>query len=163
PRPRLRAEHPVRRGARALRGVVSGRGPPGLRVLHVAGARPNFVKVAPLVRAFAARGAEAPLVHTGQHYDEAISRLFLGELGLPLHAVNLEVGRGSHAEQTAAVMVRFDRVLTELAPDLVLVVGDVNSTMACAVTCAKRLVRVAHVEAGLRSFDRTMPEEVNRV
>jgi UDP-N-acetylglucosamine 2-epimerase (non-hydrolysing) len=134
-----------------------------MKVIHVAGARPNFMKIAPLVRAFTARGAEAPICHTGQHYDERMSRLFFDELGIPRPAVNLDVGSGSHAAQTAAVMTRFEPVVLAEKPDLVLVVGDVNSTMACALVCAKLLVPLAHVEAGLRSFDRTMPEEVNRV
>lgn len=133
------------------------------KVLHVAGARPNFMKIAPLVRAFEARGAAAPICHTGQHYDAAMSRLFFDELSIPRPAVNLEVGSGSHAAQTAAVMSRFEGVLAAEKPDVVVVVGDVNSTMACALVCAKLLVPVAHVEAGLRSYDRTMPEEVNRV
>jgi UDP-N-acetylglucosamine 2-epimerase (non-hydrolysing) len=121
------------------------------------------MKIAPLVRAFEARGALAPICHTGQHYDAAMSRLFFDELSIPRPAVNLEVGSGSHAAQTAAVMARFEGVLADQRPDLVVVVGDVNSTMACALVCAKLLVPVAHVEAGLRSYDRTMPEEVNRV
>jgi UDP-N-acetylglucosamine 2-epimerase (non-hydrolysing) len=133
------------------------------KVLHVAGARPNFMKVAPLVRAFAARGAEAPICHTGQHYDEKMSRLFFDELGIPRPFVNLDVGSGTHAAQTAAVMERFEAVLVAEKPDFVVVVGDVNGTMACALVAAKLLVPLAHVEAGLRSFDRTMPEEVNRV
>ena len=133
------------------------------KVLHVAGARPNFMKIAPLVRAFEARGVAAPICHTGQHYDATMSRLFFDELSIPRPAVNLEVGSGSHAAQTAAVMSRFEGVLLDQKPDLVVVVGDVNSTMACALVCAKLLVPVAHVEAGLRSYDRTMPEEVNRV
>jgi len=106
---------------------------------------------------------DAPICHTGQHYDERMSRLFFDELGLPSPAVDLEVGSGSHAAQTAAVMQGFERVLSDLAPDLVVVVGDVNSTVACALVAAKEGVPVAHVEAGLRSFDRTMPEEVNRL
>ena len=134
-----------------------------MKVLHVAGARPNFMKIAPLVRAFEARGAAAPVCHTGQHYDERMSRLFFDELGIPRPVVNLEVGSGSHAVQTAAVMERFEPVVLRERPDLVVVVGDVNSTMAAALVCAKLLVPLAHVEAGLRSFDRTMPEEVNRV
>lgn len=134
-----------------------------MRVLHVAGARPNFMKVAPLVDAFRAAGVEAPICHTGQHYDARMSRLFFDELGMPAPTVNLEVGSGSHAEQTAAVMQRFEPVLRDVAPDLVVVVGDVNSTLACALVAVKAGVPVAHVEAGLRSFDRTMPEEVNRI
>ena len=133
------------------------------KVLLVAGARPNFMKIAPLVRAIAARGAAAPICHTGQHYDERMSRLFFDELAIPRPAVNLEVGSGSHASQTAAVMSAFEPVLSAERPDLLVVVGDVNSTMACALVAAKAGVPVAHVEAGLRSFDRTMPEEVNRV
>ena len=133
------------------------------KALHVAGARPNFMKIAPLVRAFEARGAAAPICHTGQHYDEKMSHLFFDELSIPRPAVNLDVGSGSHAVQTAAVMARFEPVVLEARPDVVVVVGDVNSTMACALVCAKLGIRVAHVEAGLRSFDRTMPEEVNRV
>lgn len=134
-----------------------------MQVLHVAGARPNFMKVAPLVRAFEELGVDAPICHTGQHYDAAMSRLFFDELGIPRPAVNLEVGSGGHAVQTARVMERFEPVLVERAPDAVIVVGDVNSTLACALVCAKRGVPVAHVEAGLRSFDRAMPEEINRV
>ena len=133
------------------------------KILHVAGARPNFIKIAPLVRAFEARGADAPICHTGQHYDAKMSRLFFDELAIPRPSVNLEVGSGSHAAQTAAVMERFEPVVISEKPDMVVVVGDVNSTMACALVCAKLLVPVAHVEAGLRSFDRTMPEEVNRI
>jgi len=134
-----------------------------LKALHVAGARPNFMKIAPLVRAFEARGAAAPVCHTGQHYDERMSRLFFDELGIPRPVVNLEVGSGSHALQTAQVMQRLDPILDALRPDLVLVVGDVNSTMAAAITAVKRGIPVAHVEAGLRSFDRSMPEEINRI
>lgn len=134
-----------------------------MKVLHVAGARPNFVKIAPLVAAFEARGAEAPVVHTGQHYDERMSRLFFDELSIPRPRVNLEAGSGSHARQTAAVLERFEPVLLAERPDLVVVVGDVNSTAACALVAVKLGFPVAHVEAGLRSFDRTMPEEVNRV
>ncbi len=134
-----------------------------MKVLLVAGARPNFMKVAPLHDAFRARGAAAPVCHTGQHYDERMSRLFFEELGLPEPAVNLGVGSGSHAAQTAAVMERFEPVVLAERPDLVVVVGDVNSTVACALVAVKLGVAVAHVEAGLRSFDRTMPEELNRL
>jgi UDP-N-acetylglucosamine 2-epimerase (non-hydrolysing) len=135
-----------------------------LRILAVVGARPNFMKVAPLTWEARRRdGVEMHLVHTGQHYDEKMSHLFFDELRLPRPDVNLEVGSGSHAVQTAEVMRRFEPVVLEHKPDLVLVVGDVNSTLACALTAAKLLVPVAHVEAGLRSFDRTMPEEINRL
>ena len=135
-----------------------------IRIISVAGARPNFMKIAPLARAFAARDALAPmLVHTGQHYDERMSRLFFEELGIPRPDVNLEVGSASHAVQTAEIMKRFEPIVVDNRPDCVLVVGDVNSTIACALVAAKLGVPVAHVEAGLRSFDRTMPEEINRL
>jgi UDP-N-acetylglucosamine 2-epimerase (non-hydrolysing) len=135
-----------------------------LKILAVVGARPNFMKVAPLIWEAQRRGGiVVRLVHTGQHYDEKMSQLFFDELHLPRPDVNLEVGSGSHAVQTAEVMKRFEPVVLTEKPDLVLVVGDVNSTIACALTAAKLLVPVAHVEAGLRSFDRTMPEEINRV
>ena len=135
-----------------------------LKVICVCGARPNFMKIAPIVEAFAkVRGAETRLVHTGQHYDERMSRLFFGDLGIPEPDLNLEVGSGSHAAQTADVMKRFEPVCLDYRPDWVTVVGDVNSTLACALVAAKLGIRVAHVEAGLRSFDRTMPEEINRV
>src|ERR671916_318764 len=136
-----------------------------LKVINVVGARPNFMKVAPVVEAMGRRAGEfAPLVvHTGQHYDAAMSDAFFRDLGLPRPDVHLGVGSGSHARQTAAVMERFEPVVLEEKPDWVLVVGDVNSTLACALVCAKLLVPVAHVEAGLRSRDRTMPEEINRL
>jgi UDP-N-acetylglucosamine 2-epimerase (non-hydrolysing) len=136
-----------------------------IRVINVVGARPNFMKVAPLVEAMERRGREfAPLVvHTGQHYDALMSDAFFRDLGLPRPDVHLGVGSGSHAQQTAAVMQQFEPVLLREQPDWVVVVGDVNSTLACALVCAKLRVRVAHVEAGLRSRDRTMPEEINRL
>src|SRR5215218_2324422 len=136
-----------------------------LKVINVVGARPNFMKVAPIVEAMRRRPAEfAPVVlHTGQHYDERMSDAFFRDLGLPAPDVHLGVGSGSHAQQTAAVMQRFEPVVLEQRPDWVLVVGDVNSTLACALVCSKLGVRVAHVEAGLRSRDRTMPEEINRL
>ena len=138
---------------------------PSLKILHVVGARPNFMKVAPIMRAMAAHGDRfvQQLVHTGQHYDEAMSQVFFDELELPRPDLNLEVGSGSHAWQTAQVMIRFEPALLEFAPDWLIVVGDVNSTMACTLVASKLGVRVAHVEAGLRSFDRGMPEEINRV
>jgi UDP-N-acetylglucosamine 2-epimerase (non-hydrolysing) len=138
---------------------------PMLKVINVVGARPNFMKVAPLVDAMKRREREfAPLVvHTGQHYDEMMSDAFLRDLGLPKPDVCLEVGSASHAAQTAAVMQRFEPVVLEQKPDWVVVVGDVNSTLACALVCVKLGVKVAHVEAGLRSRDRTMPEEINRL
>src|SRR5947199_7892826 len=135
-----------------------------LKILAVVGARPNFMKVAPLIWEAQRRGGiDVRLVHTGQHYDEKMSHLFFEELRLPRPDVNLEVGSGSHAVQTAEVMKRFEPVVLAEKPDLVLVVGDVNSTIACALTAVKLQVPVAHVEAGLRSFDRTMPEEINRI
>ncbi len=136
-----------------------------LKVINVVGARPNFMKVAPIVEAMRRRGAEfAPLVvHTGQHYDAQMSDAFFRDLGLPRPDVYLGVGSGSHAAQTAAVMQLFEPVVLNEKPDWVLVVGDVNSTLACALVCAKLLIPVAHVEAGLRSRDRTMPEEINRL
>src|SRR5215204_1609510 len=136
-----------------------------LKVINVVGARPNFMKVAPVVEAMRGRPAEfAPLVvHTGQHYDARMSDDFFRDLGLPDPDVHLGVGSGSHAQQTAAVMQRFEPVVLEQRPDWVLVVGDVNSTLACALVCSKLGVRVAHVEAGLRSRDRAMPEEINRL
>lgn len=135
-----------------------------IHIVHVVGARPNFMKIAPILAACASRpGLRATLVHTGQHYDQAMSELFFDQLGIPRPDVNLEVGSGSHALQTAAVLQRFEPVLQALRPDLVLVVGDVNSTLACSLAAVKLGIPVAHVEAGLRSFDRTMPEEINRL
>lgn len=133
-------------------------------ILIVVGARPNFMKAAPLVRALRAHGGfRVVLVHTGQHYDARMSDVFFEQLGLPAPDVHLGVGSGGHAEQTARIMTTFDPVLDTYAPDVVVVVGDVNSTLACALVAAKRHVPVAHVEAGLRSFDRSMPEEINRI
>lgn len=132
-------------------------------ILNVVGARPNFMKMAPLVLELQRRGLPQLFVHTGQHYDERMSQVFFDELGMPRPDLDLGVGSGSHAEQTARVMVAFERVLVERRPALVVVAGDVNSTLACALVAAKLEVAVAHLEAGLRSFDRRMPEEVNRV
>ena len=134
-------------------------------VLCVVGARPNYMKMAPMLRAFGTEPhlPRALLVHTGQHYDYALNERLFADLGLPAPDVNLEVGSGSHAVQTAEVMKRFEPLLDEHAPSCVVVVGDVNSTLACSLVAAKRGVPVAHVEAGLRSFDRAMPEEINRV
>lgn len=143
-----------------------------LKLLIVAGARPNFMKVAPLLRAAAAHNLartngdpalECCLVHTGQHYDEKMSEVFFQELGIPAPDVNLEVGSGTHAVQTANVMIRFEPVCQDFKPDWVIVVGDVNSTVACTLVATKCGIKVAHVEAGLRSFDRAMPEEINRL
>jgi UDP-N-acetylglucosamine 2-epimerase (non-hydrolysing) len=131
-------------------------------ITHVVGARPNFVKAAPVVRALAALGHRQRIVHTGQHYDDRMSEVFFGELGLPLPDVNLGVGSGSHARQTAAIMTGIEPEFTSPGCALTVVYGDVNSTLAAALVAAKLGVPVAHVEAGLRSFDWTMPEEVNR-
>ncbi len=133
-------------------------------VLHIVGARPNFMKVAPIHRAIAARGVlRQVLVHTGQHYDVKMSDVFFTDLGMPAPDVHLGIGSGSHAEQTARVMIELEKVFLKEAPALVSVVGDVNSTVAAALVAAKMLIPVAHVEAGLRSYDRAMPEEVNRI
>jgi len=135
-----------------------------MKVLNVVGARPNFMKIAPIVEEMKkAPDLQGILVHTGQHYSEGMSDVFFRELGIPLPDVHLGVGSGSHAEQTARIMVEFEKVCVQEKPDLVLVVGDVNSTMACTLVASKLHIPVAHVEAGLRSFDRTMPEEINRV
>ncbi|HEY0586055.1 MAG TPA: UDP-N-acetylglucosamine 2-epimerase (non-hydrolyzing) [Pseudoduganella sp.] len=135
------------------------------RILCVVGARPNFMKMAPIMAAFAQLRpqVEALLVHTGQHYDVAMNQQYFDALGIPSPDINLEVGSGSHAQQTAEVMKRFEPAMDEVQPAAVLVVGDVNSTIACALVAAKKGVPVIHVEAGLRSFDRAMPEEINRV
>lgn len=132
-------------------------------ILHVVGARPNFVKAAPVLRAMRNAGLQQTLVHTGQHYDRNMSHVFFTELEIPEPDFNLEVGSGSHASQTAEIMRRFEPAVTERKPDIVLVYGDVNSTVAAALVCSKLLIPVGHVEAGLRSFDRTMPEEINRI
>ena len=137
-----------------------------MKLVVVAGARPNFMKVAPLMWEIGRRAKseiDAFLVHTGQHYDQAMSELFFEQLKIPRPDANLGVGSGSHAVQTAEVMKRFEPIVLEQKPDAVVVVGDVNSTIACALTSVKLGVPVAHVEAGLRSFDRSMPEEINRI
>ncbi len=135
-----------------------------IKIICVCGARPNFMKVAPVMRAFEAKGGfEVLLVHTGQHYDENMSKLFFDELNIPRPDINLDVGSASHAVQTAEIMKSFEPVVLDFAPDYVLVVGDVNSTIACGLVAVKLGVKLIHVEAGLRSFDRTMPEEINRV
>ncbi|GAB1819387.1 non-hydrolyzing UDP-N-acetylglucosamine 2-epimerase [Herbidospora sp. RD11066] len=132
-------------------------------VLHVLGARPNFPKAAPVVNGLADLGIRQGIVHTGQHYDALMSDVFFADLGLPEPIANLGVGSGSHAKQTAALLVGLEEVVEREKPSLVVVYGDVNSTLAAILVCAKLGVPTAHVEAGLRSFDRTMPEEVNRI
>lgn len=134
-----------------------------MKLLHVVGARPNFMKVGPVLRAGRSSGHDQILVHTGQHYDASMSDAFFRDLELPAPDVNLEVGSGTHAEQTARIMLGFEPVLLERRPDWVLVYGDVNSTAAATLVASKLGIRVAHVEAGLRSRDRSMPEEINRI
>ncbi len=134
-----------------------------MRILNVVGARPNFMKMAPLVHRLKERGIPQLLVHTGQHYDDNMSKVFFEDLRMPQADIHLGVGSGSHAEQTAKVMVGFEQVCLKEKPDLVVVVGDVNSTLACSIVATKLWIPVAHVEAGLRSFDWKMPEEINRL
>lgn len=139
-----------------------------MKFLLVAGARPNFMKIAPIMEAFAERRKDGPLfdvrlVHTGQHYDRKMSDTFFEDLHIPVPDINLGVGAGSHAQQTARIMMAFEEVCLREQPDWVVVVGDVNSTLACTVTAKKLGIRVAHVEAGLRSYDMSMPEEINRL
>lgn len=140
------------------------------KIFLVAGARPNFMKIAPIyheIRCYNKRkpnnSINAIIIHTGQHYDKNMSDFFFRDLGLPKPDIYLGVGSGSHAVQTANVMVKFEKICVEKKPDLIVVVGDINSTLACSVVAAKLLVPVAHIESGLRSFDRTMPEEINRI
>jgi len=143
---------------------VAGETAAGLVVFLVAGARPNFMKIAPIYREARRRaGVVCRLIHTGQHYDYEMSQTFFQDLELPEPDVFLKAGSGSHAVQTARIMTAFEKVCQSSCPDLVIVVGDVNSTLACSLVAKKLLIRVAHVEAGLRSFDRTMPEEINRI
>lgn len=134
-----------------------------MHVLHVVGARPNFMKVAPVHRALVRNNVEQSLIHTGQHYDRSMSEVFFRELEIPEPDVNLNAGSGSHAQQTAAIMSRFEPLVLAKKPDMVLLYGDVNSTVAGALVCSKLGIRIGHVEAGLRSFDRSMPEEINRI
>lgn len=134
-----------------------------MNIFHIVGARPNFMKVAPVLNALKGRkSVEQTLIHTGQHYDANMSDVFFQQLGIPAPDVNLAVGSGTHAKQTAEIMIRLEPIVLERQPDMVLVYGDVNSTVATALVCAKLGVQIGHVEAGLRSFDRTMPEEINR-
>jgi len=135
-----------------------------LKIVNVVGARPNYMKIAPIYRAMEEYPEiQSCIVHTGQHYDHAMSDLFFNQLELPEPHYHLGVGSASHGEQTGKIMIAFEPILAELKPDVVVVVGDVNSTIACGLVATKMGIRLAHVEAGLRSFDRTMPEEINRV
>ena len=137
-----------------------------MKIISVVGARPNFMKVAPIFRAINERRnnkIEQSICHTGQHYDKKMSDIFFTQLKMPIPKYYLGIGGGSHAEQTGKIMIGFEKVLLEEKPDLVIVVGDVNSTIACSLTAKKLHIKVAHVEAGLRSFDRNMPEELNRI
>jgi UDP-N-acetylglucosamine 2-epimerase (non-hydrolysing) len=135
-----------------------------IRILNIVGARPNFMKMAPLLHELPkCLGFTSYLLHTGQHYDDAMSKVFFHDLQIPKPDFNLYVGSGSHAAQTAEIMKRFEEACIHLRPELVIVAGDVNSTLACSLTAAKLQIPVAHIEAGLRSFDRSMPEEINRI
>lgn len=135
-----------------------------IKIILIAGARPNFMKIAPLMEVFRADARiDSLLVHTGQHYDEKMSDLFFRQLGIPQPDINLGVGSAGHAQQTASTMSLFEPVVLEHKPDAVLVVGDINSTIACGLVASKLGIKLLHVEAGLRSFDRTMPEEINRI
>ncbi len=137
---------------------------PTKKIFIVVGARPNFMKAAPLYEAFKEYpDIQTSIIHTGQHYDAAMNKVFFDDLGLPKPDIYLGVGSGTHAQQTGAVMLEFEKILIDQRPDMVVVVGDVNSTIACALDASKLNIPVAHVEAGLRSFDRTMPEEINRL
>jgi UDP-N-acetylglucosamine 2-epimerase (non-hydrolysing) len=135
------------------------------KIISVVGARPNFMKVAPIHKAFQKykRNVNHIVCHTGQHYDRKMSKIFFDDLGLPHPEFYLGAGSGSHAEQTAKIMIEFEKILIREKPELIIVVGDVNSTIACSLVASKLNIKIAHVEAGLRSFDRTMPEEINRI
>ncbi|MGE5436278.1 MAG: UDP-N-acetyl glucosamine 2-epimerase [Syntrophothermus sp.] len=135
-----------------------------MKIISVVGTRPNVMKVAPLHKAFANHNNVIHLIcHTGQHYDEKMSKVFFDDLEMPKPDFYLGVGSGSHAEQTAKIMIKFEKILLEEKPDLIIVAGDVNSTIACGLTTKKLNIKVAHIEAGLRSFDMGMPEEINRI
>ena len=132
-------------------------------IILVVGARPNFMKIAPIYSELLSRGQELILLHTGQHYDDNMSKVFFDDLGMPKPEIYMGIGSGSHAYQTGTVMIEFEKICQEKDPSMVVVVGDVNSTVACTIVCAKMKIPCAHVEAGLRSFDRDMPEEINRI
>ena len=157
----LRKRHRVRREFVLDQILISMR---KIRILSVVGARPNFMKMAPVLRELSKYADfECCLVHTGQHYDDSMSQVFFQDLSMPNPDFNLKVGSGSHAVQTAEIMRRFEEVCDSIKPNLVIVGGDVNSTLACSLTAAKLQIPVAHIESGLRSFDRSMPEEINRI
>ena len=132
-------------------------------IILVVGARPNFMKIAPIYAELQSRGQELILLHTGQHYDDNMSKVFFDDVGMPKPDIYMGIGSGSHAYQTGTVMIEFEKICQEKDPSMVVVVGDVNSTVACTIVCAKMGIPCAHVEAGLRSFDRDMPEEINRI
>ena len=132
-------------------------------IILVVGARPNFMKIAPIYAELKSRGKELILLHTGQHYDDNMSKVFFDDLGMPKPDIYMGIGSGSHAYQTGTVMIEFEKICRDKEPSMVVVVGDVNSTVACSIVCAKMAIPCAHVEAGLRSFDRGMPEEINRI
>jgi UDP-N-acetylglucosamine 2-epimerase (non-hydrolysing) len=135
-----------------------------MHIIHIVGARPNFMKAAPVMRAINdMKGIEQTLIHTGQHYDANMSDIFFSQLGMKRPDINLGTGSGSHAFQTGQIMIKLEKIFSELKPDWVFVYGDVNSTLSASLVCAKLHIKLAHVEAGLRSFDRTMPEEINRI
>ena len=134
-----------------------------MKIILVAGARPNFMKISPVSEELSKNRIDHKILHTGQHYDDDMSRVFFQDLGMPEPDIYLGVGSGTHAEQTGKIMIAFEKTCFEEKPDLVIVVGDVNSTVACALVASKLWIPVAHIEAGLRSFDRTMPEEINRI
>ena len=135
-----------------------------MKIINIVGARPNFIKIAPIMRQMQKSSVIEPLLlHTGQHYDIEMSKRFFEELNIPVPDISLEVGSDTHAKQVARIMERFDDVCNTQKPDAILVVGDVNSTMACSLVAAKKSIKIIHVEAGIRSFDRAMPEEINRM
>ena len=134
-----------------------------MKIILVAGARPNFMKIGPVSEELSKNRIDHKVLHTGQHYDDEMSKIFFDDLGMSQPDIYLGVGSGSHADQTGKIMIEFEKVCFDEKPDLVIVVGDVNSTLACALVASKLWIPVAHIEAGLRSFDRTMPEEINRI